>query len=406
MKINKDLTLSLLIYLISVGGLTLSDLIVVSSFSHDSVSQWAFFKSVIFVLGGLCVFGFDQLLLREASYYIEIKKQFWIQSIFLSASSSLLLFFYLDSIFEALLCFLILIFYSFFLLEASYWRGKGKLIISQLYTNLWKLILFVVLFFVIILKINENILNIYFGSVMLSFFVLGVLGYFLFSNNGSNGKLEKINTKKRISFFILGFYFFVHNISLVIANYGEQFLINIFNKTKLSVDIFTYITLYASLTLAAISFVGFYLGPIVRNNKNFNLQNYYYYFKWLVLLSVVTLLVNSIFIAFLKPIFFKQIEFNPLLWFLTILMTFFRVIYILPSLCLGVFGSEKVLMKSSFYTFIAVGIYVGIFSLLLKNDNENIVYILMFLMLTHWLFKLILSNYFVHLSLSKLKSEA
>ncbi|AUM28010.1 hypothetical protein [Acinetobacter pittii] len=404
MKINKDLTLSLLIYLISVGGLTLSDLIVVSSFSHDSVSQWAFFKSVIFVLGGLCIFGFDQLLLREASYYIEIKKQFWLQSIFLSAVSSFFLFLYLHSVFETILCFFILVFYSTFLFEASYWRGQGKLLISQLYTNLWKLFLFAVLFIIIVLKMKENILNIYFSSIVLSFFILMIFKFFLINKNDISS--EKVTTKERVSFFILGFYFFVHNISLVMANYGEQFLINLFHRSRLSADIFTYITLYASLALAAISFVGFYLGPLVRNNKNFNLENYYYYFKCLILLSVVTLLINSVIIVFLKPIFFKELEFDPILWLLTLFMTFFRVIYILPSLCLGVFGSEKVLMKSSFYTFTAVIIYIVIFSLLLQNDSKKIVYVLMCLMSVHWLFKLILSNYFVHLSLSKLKSEA
>lgn len=404
MKINKDLTLSLLIYLISVGGLTLSDLIVVSSFSHDSVSQWAFFKSVIFVLGGLCIFGFDQLLLREASYYIEIKKQFWLQSIFLSAVSSFFLFLYLHSVFETILCFFILVFYSTFLFEASYWRGQGKLLISQLYTNLWKLFLFAVLFIIIVLKMKENILNIYFSSIVLSFFILMIFKFFLINKNDISS--EKVTTKERVSFFILGFYFFVHNISLVMANYGEQFLINLFHRSRLSADIFTYITLYASLALAAISFVGFYLGPLVRNNKNFNLENYYYYFKYLILLSVVTLLINSVIIVFLKPIFFKELEFDPILWLLTLFMTFFRVIYILPSLCLGVFGSEKVLMKSSFYTFTAVIIYIIIFSLLLQNDSKKIVYVLMCLMSVHWLFKLILSNYFVHLSLSKLKSEA
>lgn len=404
MKINKDLTLSLLIYLISVGGLTLSDLIVVSSFSHDSVSQWAFFKSVIFVLGGLCIFGFDQLLLREASYYIEIKKQFWLQSIFLSAVSSFFLFLYLHSVFETILCFFILVFYSTFLFEASYWRGQGKLLISQLYTNLWKLFLFAVLFIIIVLKMKENILNIYFSSIVLSFFILMIFKFFLINKNDISS--EKVTTKERVSFFILGFYFFVHNISLVMANYGEQFLINLFHRSRLSADIFTYITLYASLALAAISFVGFYLGPLVRNNKNFNLENYYYYFKCLILLSVVTLLINSVIIVFLKPIFFKELEFDPILWHLTLFMTFFRVIYILPSLCLGVFGSEKVLMKSSFYTFTAVIIYIVIFSLLLQNDSKKIVYVLMCLMSVHWLFKLILSNYFVHLSLSKLKSDA
>ena len=63
--------------------------------------------------------------------------------------------------------------------EASYWRGQGKLLISQLYTNLWKLFLFAVLFIIIVLKMKENILNIYFSSIVLSFFILMIFKFFL-----------------------------------------------------------------------------------------------------------------------------------------------------------------------------------------------------------------------------------
>lgn len=405
MKLNKDILLSLFIYLVSVGGLTLSDLIVVGSFSQENIAQWAFLKSVIFVLGGFCIFGFDQLLLREPSYYIEIKKQYWFQSILLSSICVFLLYLYLNSFVEALLLFFILIFYSYFLFEASYFRVKNKLLFSQLYTNLWKLILFIVLLIFVFLKINNGILAIYFSSISSAFLFL-FLYYKIMLTNIKDESKSGVDNKKRISFLILGLYFFVHNVSLVMANYGEQFLINLFNNKELSSEVFTYITLYSSLALAALSFVGFYLGPKIRNDEKFNLKVYYKYFNYLIFFSFLVILFNSLLIVILKPIFFKGLKFDLILWSLTILMTFFRVLYILPSLCLGIFGSENNLMKSSIYTLLAVIVYVIFFALLLKFNINNLVYFVMFLILLHWVFKLIISNHFVHLSLKKSSSES
>ena len=132
MKINYKTISSFLIYIVSVGALTISDFIVVGKFSSDGVSEWAFYKSVIFVFGGMCVLGFDQLLLREINYYKQFKRQFFIQSILISFIISCFLFLYIKDALKSLFCFFMLFFYANFMFEAGYWRGKKNLLLSQL----------------------------------------------------------------------------------------------------------------------------------------------------------------------------------------------------------------------------------------------------------------------------------
>ena len=120
MKINYKTISSFLIYIVSVGALTISDFIVVGKFSSDGVSEWAFYKSVIFVFGGMCVLGFDQLLLREINYYKQFKRQFFIQSILISFIISCFLFLYIKDALKSLFCFFMLFFYGYFFIGTFY----------------------------------------------------------------------------------------------------------------------------------------------------------------------------------------------------------------------------------------------------------------------------------------------
>ena len=255
---------SLLVYILSIGLLTLADFIVVSSFSQENIAEWAFYKSLIFIFGGMCVLGFDQLLLREIEQYLNFKKQFLIQSLFISFLVSLGLYFYLESYIKSLLCFFIMFFYSFSLFEAGYWRGKKELLISQLNTNLWKICIFIVLSIFTFFNLSKNILQHYFLAFFISFLILILINNFC---RGKNDIIKNNNKGDKIKYFFLGVYFFLHSFSLVIANYGEQFLINIFHNKELSKLIFSYITIYSSLVLA-----GKTISIIINNFKAFNFR--------------------------------------------------------------------------------------------------------------------------------------
>jgi O-antigen/teichoic acid export membrane protein len=399
MKINYKTISSFLIYIVSVGALTISDFIVVGKFSSDGVSEWAFYKSVIFVFGGMCVLGFDQLLLREINYYKQFKRQFFIQSILISFIISCFLFLYIKDALKSLFCFFMLFFYANFMFEAGYWRGKKNLLLSQLNTNLWKIIILFLLGFFIYFREKYEVLYIYLYSLVLAFFCLYLINFKLKDREC----LEKniLTKEQRIKYFLIGLYFFIHSFSLVIANYGEQFIINIYGNKAISSVIFSYITLYSSLVLAAIGFIGFYLGPKVRYYKDFNLKIYYKYQSIIFLMGIILILINSVMVYIFSPYFYKNIDFDLLLWTLILFLTLCRVLYVFPSLCLGVFGDEKSLKKSSFYSLIAVSGYIFLFMFLMKSNNQYMRYLIILLMITHWLCKIFVSNYYVYKCLVK-----
>ena len=399
MKINYKTISSFLIYIASVGALTISDFIVVGKFSPEGVAEWAFYKSIIFVFGGMCVLGFDQLLLREINYYEQFKRQFFIQSILISFIISCFLFLYVKDALKSLFCFFMLFFYANFMFEAGYWRGRKELLLSQLNTNFWKIIILFLLVFFIFFRGAYEVIYIYLYSLLLAFFCLFLINFKLKDKES----LEKniLTKEQRVKYFLIGFYFFIHSFSLVIANYGEQFIINIYGNKVISSVIFSYITLYSSLVLAAIGFIGFYLGPKVRYYKDFNLRIYYKYQSVIVLIGIVLTLINSVLVYIFSPYFYKNLNFDLWLWLLILFLTLCRVLYVFPSLCLGVFGDEKSLKKSSIYSLIAVTGYIFLFMFLMKLNNPYMKYLIIFLMIMHWLCKIFVSNYYVYKCLVK-----
>lgn len=390
MKSRYKTILALTIYILSVGALTLSDFFVVKFFNENDIAQWAFYKSLIFICGGICVLGFDQLLLREVDKYIAFKKQFLIQSLIVSSFISIALYFYHSNIIQSIQIFIILFLFSLFMFEAGYYRGKSNLIKAQINTNLWKMIIFFALIVATLLD-KKSILTIYFSTYIICFTVISLINRKDISVFGSVVNLTQV---EKIKYFYMGLYFFVHSFSLVIANYGEQFIINIFQEDAISSTIFTYITLYSSVVLASIGFIGFYLGPKVRYSKEFNLKDYKKYQSLVLLSSIMFTMVNSVVAWLVYPYFFSKLGFDFLLWSLIIVLTLCRASYVLPSLCLGVFGTEDDLKRTSFYSLLAVAAYIAVFTFLMYFNLESKIYCIVVLMIIHWLTKIYISNFF------------
>lgn len=402
-KISKDNFLSFFIYFCSVGLFTLADFLVIHYSTTEYIANWAFYKSVIFVLGGMCILGFDQILLRDINKFKEIKKQFLFQSSFISLILSLFLITKLESYLDILKLILILFFYSLLLFYAGYWRANKNLSNSQISTNSWKIFVFLTLL-ISIFFIKLDVIDIFLISLSFSVVILFFLGVFQTKKNNqlndeNNNLLNKNN--KNIHLFMMGLYFFLHSFSLVIANYGEQFIINYFGNYEISKVIFSYITFYSSIVLAGAGFIGFYLGPKVRYDADFGIIKYKIILKRIFIFGICMVVLNSI-IVYLVNLYFLKQELNDIfLWFLVLILTILRVIYIMPSLCLGVFGSIENLKRSAIYSLIFALIYVIIFSFLMYRDYNQLKYIVLLLMILHWMSKIYISNYYVNLCLKK-----
>lgn len=398
MKIDRRTFLSFFIYAISVASFIIADFYVVSIYPAEAIAEWAFYKSLIFIFGGMCVLGFDQLLLREVEYYHQFKQQFLLQSIFISIIVSSILILYTSSVWKSFFCFFMLFFYSNFMFEAGYWRGKKDLVLSQLNTNLWKFFVFLSLLTCVIVEKNMEVIDIYFYSLLLAFLILFLINFKKNTMLKSN-KEKELTIQEKMRYSLLGFYFFIHSFSLVIANYGEQFFINLLGDEKISSIIFSYITIYSSLVLAVIGFLGFYLGPKVRYQKKFTMTNYYKYLFVIVMIGFITLFINSGLIYLFYSELFNDTKFDLWLWLLILILTFCRVLYVVPSLCLGVFGDVNSLKKSSIYNIMVMIVYIVTLIILLNAEYKYTQYAVVALMIFHWLSKVVISHYYVFVCL-------
>lgn len=404
-KINKDNFLSFFIYFCSVGLFTLADFLVIHYFSTEHIATWAFYKSVIFVLGGMCILGFDQILLRDINKFKEIKTQFLLQSSLLSLILSLFLITKLENYLDFFKLTLILFFYSLLLFYAGYWRANKNLSNSQISTNSWKIFVFFTLL-INIFFIKFDVIDVFLISLSFSVVILFFLGIFKTKKNNqlnyeNNNLLNENKKNSNIYLFMLGLYFFLHSFSLVVANYGEQLIINYFGNYEVSKVIFSYITFYSSIVLAGAGFLGFYLGPKVRYDADFGIIKYKFLLKRIFIFGICIVILNSIIVYFANLYFLKQNLNDIFLWFLVVILTILRVIYIMPSLCLGVFGSIEHLKRSAIYSLIFALIYVIVFLFLMYRDYNELKYIVLLLMILHWMSKIYISNYYVKLGFKK-----
>ncbi|WP_312159484.1 hypothetical protein [Acinetobacter sp.] len=393
MQFNKKNILSLLIYILSVAAFTLTDFFVISFDDNNIIADWAFYKSSIFIVGSICILGFDQLLLRNINSYSVLKKQFLVQS-FIISLIIICVFYYFQTFEKSIYMGVIGFTYSYLMFQAGFYRANGNLTQSQIRTNFWKIIFLAFLVFFYFFNFNLNL------PLLLTLSMLFVVFLDIFSKNNiylqnqSNSNDFKMNT-------IVGFYLFLHSFSLVIANYGEQFLINIYNKKEISSLIFTYNTVFNSVVLAVIAFIGFALGPKVRNDKNFNKKKYIKYMLIILLIAIFISLINSIavyaFYDYMPFIFVFKKE----LYILILLLSLLKSIYIMPSLCLGIYGTNNSLKKSSIISLILALIYVICFLFLLKYNFRYLVQGLLLVMLLQWIGKIFISNYYVMKELDK-----
>ena len=67
MKNKKDLIVSFLIYGLGLLSLLIADVYISENFNKQKIAQWAFYKSTIFIIGSICLLGYDQVFIRDKS---------------------------------------------------------------------------------------------------------------------------------------------------------------------------------------------------------------------------------------------------------------------------------------------------------------------------------------------------
>lgn len=395
---NKELIFSAIFYGLGLLCLLLADLYVSNNYSKNFIADWAFFKSSIIIVGSISMFGYDQVFIRNQDLIKSYSKVFIKNLLFLSAVVVTFIYFFknesfinLLKLFFTIICFSILTYFS-----ASS-RAAYNLWKSQFSTNFWKIILFPCLVLLSLSSIDYFLIAMVI-SLLLSYFLKGFLPR---SENVIESNISKEQERKIAQSFMFT------SLTLLFSTYGEQFVINLFNKEELSSEIFKYYAYFTPIAFSINGFIGFILAPKIRKLKKFSVNDFNKLNLSIFLLSLICCVVSFIggylYVKFvLKTNFKLDIVILTLLFVLSLI----RGLYTATSVCLGVFGDYFSIRKTAIGFWISVFLYLGILLITLFFNLKYSIYIVIFATLINWTMRLLISNYFSYKSLKQINYEA
>ena len=202
----------------------------------------------------------------------------------------------------------------------------------------------------------------------------------------------------------MGLYFLLSNLTLIFAVNGEQFVINLYGDPNTSSYLFIYLTAFTPIALSVNGFLGFYFGPKIRSDKDYDLNKYVRFTKSIFVYSVI-ITILSVTIGYIYMIFFLRYKIQdvsiPMVVILSVLCII-RGVYTSTSIGIGIFGQRDSLKKSSIIFWIITIIYILLIVFVLKYFNKEYVPLaIATLSLFNWTGRLLVSNYFTVRELKK-----
>lgn len=398
---NKDLLFSLIIYGGGLSGMFLSDIYVVSNFSVEKISEWAFIKSTILIVSTLCLMGYDQLFIRDQTLIKRRFPRFIKHSLIIIFVACIGLYFLRDysiiKVFLLAVCFFLMAIQNY-ITSAS--RGNYRLWKSQFSANGWKV------FLLAFLLVNPDwpVFVYYLGVLVLSltcaFFFKG------YSDASSQFKTkESLNDKEAFS---MGLSFLLHSLTLVFAVYGEQFIINLFEADVSSSHLFRYVSIFTPIALSLNGFLGFYLGPKIRL-KNNSTHGYFRKLSAKIFIYTVLTVVISFLFGFYYFRYYLNTQYDQLDYMIIailFLLCIIRGMYIATSVTLGIFGNSKQLLNSAKYTWVSTIFYLLLIILVLSFFNGIFAAQLVCgATLINWILRFFISNIYTAKALKKQNIE-
>lgn len=377
-----NLGAALLMYAASVLSLLILDIYISTSLEKNFISEWAFLKAFFLIIVSTVSMGYDSVILRNNNMSKYIRSYIYYLLVY---SSIIGLFFYLykdstDFYFVIVFCF----FMGLSTLLSAYFKKKNKIILSQLSINGWKLIFPV--FFIFLFSFS---ISLAFLSSVLFCFCIAI--YFFYRNQDDIKRLRssenKILEKKESKLPMI--FLFINLITLAVATNGEQIILNNFSSPDISYKIFIYTLIFCSIISGLSGFLGFYLVSYF-NKINMNLKIYNKYKNTIFLIFLILLFVNFLVGCILMYLIYGEID-----YFLAIIFCFIGVIrflYVIYSVLMTLYANISALKSISVINLIFTLIYICLFILFSSLDISYNLYVVSFLILLHWLFRLMIMN--------------
>ena len=387
MKKKIDIVISFGLYGLGLLSFLLAEIFVSENFSEENIAEWAFYKSTIIILGSIVLLGYDQVFVRDPSLVTRFFKKFILQAFSIAIVSVFIIAFFKDYTFQkGLYLFFGVILFGFINYSSSSFRACFNLWKAQFSTNFWKVLLLVFLFFGVFEELSYYFL-IPFVLTLFSAIFFG--GYKTKEDRSLFENLSDADSKAIATTFLFT------NLTLILAVYGEQFLINLSGDIQASAHLFKYFTVFTPIALSVNGFLGFYFAPKIRRQKKMSIDRFKNFSIKISFFAVLVTVLSSV-IGYVYMTRFSEVEIDKLDWMLIIsisILCVIRGVYIATSVCLGIFSDKKRLKSVAILFWISAGLYImGVFVTLSVTSGIKAAQIISILSVSNWIFRLIVSN--------------
>jgi len=387
MKKKIDVLISFAFYGLGLLSFLLADIFVSENFSQERIADWAFYKSTVIILGSILLLGYDQVFVRDPSLVIRFFKKFIIQALVIAIVSVSLITFLKGYTFQKFLALLSgVLLFGFVNYSSASLRACFQLWKSQFSANFWKVLLLLLLFFGVFKNLSYYFI-VPIGLTLIFAIVFG--GYRTKEDQSLFENLSDLDSRAIATTFLFT------NLTLILAVYGEQFLINLSGDTKASAHLFKYFAVFTPIALSINGFLGFYFGPKIRRGGGMSFKKFKT-FSLKISVFAVFVTILSVIAGYIYMTRFSNVEITSLDWILIIslsVLCVIRGIYIATSVCLGIFSDKKRLRSVAGLFWISAGLYiVGVFITLSITSGIQAAQIIAILSVLNWLFRLIVSN--------------
>ena len=349
---------ALFVYMLGVASMLASDILVTKFLNDADIALWADVRALFGILAAFVTLGIEMVIIRAPGASRLLLRLVLLQAVLLSLPLG---FFvhklgYLSSDWSAIL---LALGAAFSVVQGQYFRSHRAFLSSQIVQQGWRVVVLALMAkFVFYQDTTAWPIDLIAGAAVFLFSLFG-WGLVLTGPRDLDDKDRRLP-----AFYAISFRFLVTNIILNMALFGEQMIVNGVGSNAEASTYFTHMTYFLLPVTIVTAFVGFRIGPWLRDNP----VRFEALLKRNRLLLHVSILATVVFAHvvgwicwhIIKPAIGEPSMFLQAALFISATL---RTYYVFPSAYNGIFGALRehdilIVTQIMLLIVIAAGIYV------------------------------------------------
>ena len=345
-KLLRRVLPSMLTFMAGVGAMFIADILISRLPDASRVAEWAALKSFMMVAGVGALFGMEQLLVREPKAVgLILRVSFF--HVMIVALIAGLAGAALGLVATPWLGAAVVVGFAASSLSFQWLRSSLRVTASYVANSTWR-ILFLIGVITLVLTGHAPVGHVLVGAFLIGFCVIAAL----IIRRPAQRELHSPHDDLRRIFdvYAVGGLYFVSALSLAIAAYGENLVVNQLGTDEDLANYFRAAVVFLFPGVMLNQYLGAMIGPAIRQNEGKALGLLRRHGLKLILL--VAVLVPGLVVGgyLLEAMFYPQISANtPLILAVMLSLTAcIRLVYVLPSAFIGTMATRKELVGTTF----------------------------------------------------------